>query len=368
MIWTAATPPAPKPSPPSLLVQDTVPCFRRGGDSLCKQVHRITHSDWLAESSEWLIAKPAKILLIVVVAVLLKKLVHKAIDRLCRRASNGALSGVLASYGRTESAESALIRERRKQRAATMASVLRSVSTGVIYSIALLMSLSELTFNIGPLIASAGIIGVAIGFGAQTLVKDFLSGVFMILEDQYGVGDTVDVGNATGVVEAVGLRVTRIRGVDGTVWYVRNGEIARVGNQSQGWSRVVIDVEVAHGEDIDRLRTLLAEAGERLMASESASELLDAPEVWGVQALTSDTLVMRVVVKTQPGARFAVGRRFREIISTTLQENSVSIGRPDSTVWLRTEGTPDSPSSPFDTGGTGAGFGSAPSQPPRGGT
>ena len=106
------------------------------------------------------------------------------------------------------------------------------------------MMLSELGVNVAPIIASAGILGIALGFGAQSLVKDFLSGIFMIFEDQYGVGDVVDLGEAIGTVEAVSLRVTRLRDVNGTVWYVRNGEILRVGNMSQNWARTVLDVGV----------------------------------------------------------------------------------------------------------------------------
>ena len=135
-----------------------------------------------------------------------------------------------------------------------MSSVLRSVATGVIFTVAALMALSQIGLNMAPLIASAGIIGVALGFGAQSLVKDFLSGIFMIIEDQYGVGDVTDLGDATGTVEAVGLRVTRLRDINGTVWYMRNGEIPRVGNKSQGWARAVVDVDVAYGEDLGRVR------------------------------------------------------------------------------------------------------------------
>jgi small conductance mechanosensitive channel len=326
----------PAPTPVPSVFQLTVPCYRRPGTSLCKEVQRVTHSNWLAESSDWLIAKPARILTILVIAVLVKKIVHRAIERLCDRAASASVSGLIARGRVTHQSESTLAKERRRQRAATMSSVLQSIATGVLYSIALLMSLSELTFNIGPLIASAGILGVAFGFGSQSLVKDFLSGVFMVLEDQYGVGDRVELGNTRGLVESVGLRVTRIRDLDGTVWYVRNGEIDRVGNQSQGWQRVMIDIDIAHGEDIDRVRELLAEAGQRLMGGDLAEAILERPEVWGVQALTQDAVVMRVVVKTRPAARRKVGLAFRGIIAEMLTTHGVEIGSK-STLWLRSE-------------------------------
>jgi small conductance mechanosensitive channel len=335
-VLPAATP---APSPGPVLFQNTVPCYERAGSSLCKEVQRLTHSNWLAQSSDWLITKPARILTIIVVAALLKKLSHRAINRLCERAATASVSGVI-TRGRLghHSNESTLANERRRQRAATMASVLQSIATGVIYAIALLMTLSELTFNIGPLIASAGIIGVALGFGSQSLVKDFLSGVFMILEDQYGVGDWVDLGTAKGFVESVGLRVTRVRDLDGTVWYVQNGAIARVGNQSQGWSRVMIDVDVAHGEDIERVRELLTQAGRQLMSSEWADSILEKPEVWGVQALTQDAVVVRTVVKVRPKTKRKVGLAFRGMVATLLAAHEVQIGS-QTTLLVRSDGS-----------------------------
>ena len=155
-----------------------------------------------------------------------------------------------------------------------MGDLLKSVITGVLVAIFGTMILSELGVNIAPIIASAGIIGIALGFGAQSLVKDFLSGVFMIFEDQYGVGDVVDVGEATGTVEAVTLRVTRLRDLNGTVWYVPNGEILRVGNMSQNWSRAVVDVGVGYGEDLARVKRVLTEVAHDLWEDEDFRELI----------------------------------------------------------------------------------------------
>lgn len=160
----------------------------------------------------------------------LRWFLHKVIGRLARRAGGGAVPGVLAKNHRTRKLVEPLLSERRRQRADTMASLIKSTITIVLAAVVTVMVLAELGFNILPVLASASIIGVALGFGAQTLVKDFLSGIFMIFEDQYGVGDVVDMEKATGTVEAVGLRVTQLRGDDGTIWYVRNGEVLRVGN------------------------------------------------------------------------------------------------------------------------------------------
>jgi small-conductance mechanosensitive channel len=212
-------------------------CPVDGGD-LCELVRDVTSNDWLAQASDWLIAKPAAILALLVIGFLVRWLLHRLIDKLKTQAVEGAVPALLGR-GRlpqilAEAAPAAV--ERREQRAATMAALLKSVATGVVVAVVLFMVIAQLGYNIAPLIASAGIIGVALGFGAQSLVKDFLNGIFMIMEDQYGVGDVVNVGTATGTVEAVGLRVTRLRDVNGTVWYVRNGEILAVCNMSQNWA------------------------------------------------------------------------------------------------------------------------------------
>ena len=204
--------------------------------SLCDWVYDTTGNRALAESADWLLARPVAILSIIVLAASIRFVLHRLIRRLAHRAAEGTVPGVLAKgRGHRLLKSSALLSERRKQRAETMASVLRSLTTGVILSVALLMVLDVVGLPIAPLLASAGIVGVAVGFGAQTLVKDFLSGIFLILEDQFGVGDLVDTGMGTvGTVEAVGLRVTRLRDSSGVVWYLRNGEILKVGNHSQG--------------------------------------------------------------------------------------------------------------------------------------
>jgi small conductance mechanosensitive channel len=188
------------------------------------------------QAYEWFVARPVAILLIVIIALLLRWLMRRAIDRVVRRASEGSVPAVLA---RTKAGEMLSdLRpggaERRRERALTMGSVLKSIGSAVIVGIATIMILAEIGVNVAPILTGAGIVGVALGFGAQNFVKDFLAGIFMILEDQLGVGDVVDTGHASGTVEAVGLRVTRLRDVHGTIWYVRNGEVIRIGNESQG--------------------------------------------------------------------------------------------------------------------------------------
>jgi small conductance mechanosensitive channel len=338
---------AASPPEPTTITAELGSCFtgEESKGTLCRWVYDRTDNEWLARSSDWLIARPTHVLLIFLVALLLRRIVHKAIRRAANRLAEGVPHPAFGR-GRGEDERPAvgnggtLATERRHQRAATMSSVLRSVASGVIFTVAALMACSELGLNVAPLIASAGIIGVALGFGAQSLVKDFLSGLFMIVEDQYGVGDVIDLGDASGTVEAIGLRVTRLRDVSGTVWYMRNGEIARVGNKSQGWARAVVDVDVAYGEDLGRVRQLMLDtANEVFDQPENAALVIEPPEVWGVEALSADSVVVRLVVKTVPLQQWKVARLLRERIAVAFDDAGVEIPFPQRTVWVRTEGT-----------------------------
>jgi small conductance mechanosensitive channel len=268
------------------------------------------------------------ILLIVVVAIIARFLLHRLIDKI----TDGILTG-RAGIGRIEDRLPAAIvgttlLDRREQRARTLASVLKSLTTATIGAIAGLTILDELGFPTGPLLASAGIVGIAVGFGAQALVRDVISGIFMLVEDQYGVGDVVDVGDASGVVEAVGLRVTRIRDDDGTVWYVRNGQVVRVGNHSQGWARAVLDVAIAYGEDVTRAETILLDVGNSLCNDERFGPLvLEKPEMWGIESVTADSVVLRLVLKTQPLQQWPVARELRRRIKDRFDAEGIHIAQ-----------------------------------------
>jgi small conductance mechanosensitive channel len=303
----------------------------RKKDSFCDWVFDTTNNERLAESADWLLAKPIAILAIVLIAALIRFVLHRLIRRLATRAAEGTVPGVLAKgRGQKLLSASPLLSERRKQRAETMASVLRSITTGVILSVALLMILDVIGLPIGPLLASAGIVGVAVGFGAQTLVKDFLSGIFLILEDQFGVGDLVDTGMGTiGTVEAVGLRVTRLRDGSGIVWYVRNGEILQVGNHSQGWSTGIVDVSVAYTEDINRVQRLIAETAEAMAEDEDWSEkILETPTVAGVESVTGTSVTIRVIVKCAPNEHWGVQRELRERIKAAFDRENIRVPPP----------------------------------------
>src|SRR5215470_7322077 len=188
----------------------------------CQRIYELTNNEWVSRSAEWLIARPVKILLILVIAFTVRHLINRAIDRLTRTTAEGGAPLLLRTLreapGAVRAAASPLLSERRAQRSRTIGSILRSVTSFVVLGIAFVLILGELGVNLAPIIASAGIVGLALGFGAQNLVKDFLSGIFMVLEDQYGVGDVVDLGdNLSGTIEAVSLRVTRLRDTNGTV-------------------------------------------------------------------------------------------------------------------------------------------------------
>jgi small-conductance mechanosensitive channel len=304
---------------------------------LCRYVEDLTNSEWLAKASNWLIAKPLSILLLILIAIIVRWLIHRSVDRLTRRAAEGTVPSAIA--GRVPQfflEHNPALVERRKQRADTMGGLLKSVTTGVIATITVFMVIAQLGYNIGPLIAGAGILGIALGFGSQTLVKDFLSGIFMILEDQYGVGDTANLGIATGTIEAVGLRVTRLRDIDGTVWYVRNGEVLAVGNMSQQWARTVLDIPVAFSEDLARVRAILQEVAESVWNdAEYRGLILEEPEVWGVERWEPDGVVVRVVLKTAPQQQWMVARETRERIKDAFDAHGIEIPVPQRMVWTR---------------------------------
>ncbi|MEX2324483.1 MAG: mechanosensitive ion channel family protein [Nitriliruptoraceae bacterium] len=227
---------------------------------------------------------------------------------------------------------------RRAQRAESLGALAASVAGFAVWILALFMILGTFGLNLGPLIAGAGIIGVALGFGAQSLVKDFLSGVAMLLEDQYGVGDIIDVGEAAGVVERVTLRTTQIRDVTGTLWHIPNGEIQRIGNMSQEWARALLDIGVSYGTDTDAASELILQVASAMASEEPYTEdLIDEPEIWGVQALNDSSVDIRLVVKTQPGKQWAIARELRRRIKIALDAAQIEIPFPQRTVWLRTE-------------------------------
>jgi small-conductance mechanosensitive channel len=306
----------------SLLPPTNPPCIQ-DLSTFCYQVWDVTNNAWLAGSANWLITKPVKILMIIVIAFVVRLILRRLINRVTTLPKTGGKLPSMLRPLRERAPEvlgSAVI-ERRRQRAMTIGSVLKSMATFLVYGLAFILVLGELGINLGPIIASAGIIGVAIGFGAQNLVKDFLSGIFMMVEDQYGVGDVVDVGEASGTVESVGLRITTLRDVKGTVWYVRNGEVLRVGNSSQGFAVALVDVPLGYTADVERAAAVLAAAASTATESDALKDnILEPPEMLGVESVTPEGLQLRLTVKVRPGKQWAVQRALRGQLLAALEE------------------------------------------------
>ncbi|MGB3733308.1 MAG: mechanosensitive ion channel family protein [Ilumatobacter sp.] len=320
---------------------------------VCEKVFDATNgNETVARIADWLIDRPLSVLLIIVVAWVLTRVVKRALTRLVRRVvapDRDAVRRRLKAIGvdRPElliaddpDDADAVARDaaRRASRAASISSVLANTAMIAIWTIAFITVLGELGLNLGPMIAGAGIAGVALGFGAQSLVKDFISGLFMLLEDQFGIGDVVDLGEAVGTVEEVALRTTVLRGLDGTVWHVPNGEILRVGNKSQHWSTAVVDVDVAYDADLSAVRTLVkATAIEVCTSEEWRGDVLDEPDVLGVEMLGADGITVRMVVKTAPGAQWALQRALREALKSAFEAADIEIPFPQRTLWLRNQ-------------------------------
>jgi len=323
------------------LLNDASVCDTVDNGTVCTITFNLTNSEKVAVVSDWLIGKPLAVLGLILLGVVARWLLHRLIDRLTNRAAEGVLPARITRGRNGRSTEDAAVSAsptaaRRVQRAKAMGNLLKSTVTAVIFTMVTIMAISELGYEVAPLIASAGILGIALGFGAQSLVGDYLAGIFMIFEDQYGVGDVIDVGEASGTVEAVSLRVTRLRDVDGTVWYVRNGEIIRVGNMSQNWARSVLDITVAYTEDLNRVQDVLRDVAHSLWDDEDYKQIIiEEPEVWGVQSLTPDGVIVRVTLKTAPMEQWEVAREMRARIKARFDYEKIEIPLPQRVIWHR---------------------------------
>jgi small conductance mechanosensitive channel len=285
-------------------------------------VNMALHGFW-HEHANVLITKPLQCLAILLIALLIRALAHRAVNRLVKSSISGSVPKVLSPLAERarEAAflDAGRLSERRRQRAETIGSVLRSAISFVLLITGFLLILAVYDINLAPFLAGTSLVGVAVGFGAQNLVKDFLSGIFLMLEDQYGVGDVIDVGQATGTVESVGLRTTRLRDIEGIVWYVRNGEIIRVGNSSQQYAQVVLDVPLARTDDLVTAQAAIRSAAAAVYAdAEWQRHFLTEPEVLGVESLRADGLTVRLVARVRPLEQWRVARQLRGRIQAEL--------------------------------------------------
>ena len=256
-----------------------------------------------------------RIVLSISAALILRALLQFAI----RRVVKSITKSVRRIEGITKE-DSPLAQARLLQRTETIASVLGNLATWGLTFTVISVVLTEAGVSPGAIVAGAGILGAGLGFGAQSLVKDLISGLFIVFEDQYGVGDSVDLGQAEGVVESVGLRVTQVRDLEGTLWFVRNGEIMRVGNQSQGWARAVIDVAIEYQTDVSLAQEALARAAKSI-----DGKAMGEPEIWGINALSGDQIVLRLVQKTKPEDKDDVARKLRQAVKAEFDKANIKL-------------------------------------------
>jgi small-conductance mechanosensitive channel len=309
--------------------QDNGNCWDQEG-SLCAFVYNLTNgNEWVAQGSEWFILRPLQILLILLGTVLVTRVLRKRVRASVKR--------VLSAQPEMLSFRTTLHDPRRETRANAVSAVLSGAANAVVWVVALMLVAGRLGLELGPLLAGAGIVGVAVGFGSQSLVKDWISGLFMLVEDHYGLGDVVDLGPATGVVERFSLRSTVIRSLNGTVWHIPNGEISRVGNLSQVWSMALVEVSVAYQTDLDTAIAVMSQTAERVSAMEEfADTVLESPVVTGVEHLGNDGITIRLMVKTKAGAQWNLQRALRKAVKESFQAEGIEIPFPQRDVWLRT--------------------------------
>ncbi|MFZ7088199.1 mechanosensitive ion channel family protein [Curtobacterium sp. RRHDQ10] len=268
---------------------------------------------------------PITIVIVILVAVGVRLFLRKVIKDLVNRVVNGVKKRQNVEDTQALIA-SPLQTARVIQRTRTLGTVLENVATVVIVIVALVIIAGQFGANLLGLVAGASVVAAGLAVGAQSIVKDLLSGVFMIIEDQAGVGDVVDTGQATGVVENVGLRVMQVRDVNGILWFVPNGQILRVGNMSQGWSRVLVDITVPYDTDVDAVQDALLAAAVR-MASEARwkQRIVEKPEIWGLQSISDSAMVFRLVVKTRAAELDAVGRELRVRLKRAVDDIGVTL-------------------------------------------
>ncbi len=324
---------------------------------VCAQVVERTGSDLAGRAAELLVDRPLRVVFILVMAFFVSRLLRWAITRIGGTVATRGADQVVSARNRNalpsagdrfgtdvdgqQPKQGTDATGRVQLRAKTVVSAIASLSTVIVWFVAGLFILELFSVSLAPLLAGASVLGVALGFGAQSIVADFLSGIFMLFEDQFGVGDVIDVGEATGRVEDFSLRTTTLRDVNGTVWHIRNSEIRRVANKSQLWSRAVLDVEVAYDTDLRRAEGIIQRVADDLWADRTFTDgdIIDPPEVWGVERLGADGVVIRLVVKTDPAEQWVVARELRLRIKEALDEAGIEIPFPQRTIWLRQDET-----------------------------
>ena len=327
-------------------------------DWLCRKVFEWTDNSDVAGIATWLVDRPVKVLVIVLLALLTRRIVHKAIDGLIDRLMSERSSEEKDAVRAAEASSSMLRREvlsgklaslrnrtdRARQRAKTLGMLFKSIASAAVGTVTLMMLLGEFDINLGPLLAGAGILGLGIGFGSQSLVRDLLSGIFMLIENQYGVGDYIDVGEANGTVESLGLRTTRLRDKYGTLWHIPNAEIRRVGNMTQSFSKIPMEIDVAYDTDLDLAMETMKTVADGVWNEQlEEATIVEEPAVSGIQNFGADGITIRLSVKTEPGEQWSTARVLRKRLKEAFDEAGIEIPFPQRTVWLRSEADQKAP-------------------------
>ncbi len=309
---------------------------------VCENVFELTDNRYLAQIADGVVSVVVILLIAWILSIVARRYLAGVVARVVAPDKTVAARQIqkLGDRAATLVAEPIGVADdpRRQARLESITLVVGSTAAVAIWSIAIIMALGEIGVDLAPLIAGAGIAGIALGFGAQSLVKDCIAGLFMLLEDQYGVGDVVDLDEATGVVEKISLRTTVLRGVDGTVWHVPNGYVTRVGNRSQLWSVALVDVAVAYNSDLGAARQVILDCATNLIESDEWSEVvIEPPQLLGVEALGADGITIRVTIKVEPGAQWGLQRALREALKAALDDAGIEIPFPQRTIWVRRE-------------------------------
>ena len=320
-IWTQDEPAVPEPDPSATVDVAEV---------TTKIIEDVADVNWWLNTA---LPTAIRIALIIVIGLVIRWALIRAMRKFMATLSQRSQK---AKLKKSDSVRAAIEAERAQQRSETLSKLFQNIITIIVLSFMTLLVLAELGINMAPFIAGAGILGLALGFGAQSLVQDFMSGIFILKEDQYGVGDVIEVDGASGTVEEVQLRITKLRAIDGSLWFVRNGEIISVGNKSQDWSRSLLDIGVAYGTDIGQAKQVLLDVcREFAVDPQYTADIIGEPEMWGVQELAADSVVLRLVLQTKPGAQWSAERALRERIKEALDANGIEIPFPQRTIWVR---------------------------------
>lgn len=316
-------------------IQEIGACGLDDPSPVCLKFFEWTGNETLSGLSAWVIDRPARVVIIGIIAWLLNRMARRTIGALSdqvRTTPSHPRLRQLRELGPGFEEMNQHEADRAPARAEAIESVLKSLVSTAIWTLAVLIMLGEFEVNLAPLVAGAGIVGIAVGFGAQSIVADFLAGTFMLIEDQYGIGDVIEVAGATGEVESISLRTTKLRDQSGTVWHIPNGEIKRVGNHSQLWSNAVVDMTVAYDSDLRQAMHLMAVTAEDLRAEHRSEtrgpDIISDPAVLGVQELGPSAITLRMVVRTDPQAQWRVERELRLRLKEAFDTAGIAIPFP----------------------------------------